>query len=300
MENAGEYAIRIAAYFDDAMTAAEEEAFMQELDSNEALRREFEDELLVRGLLGEAKENLVSGKELLPQPTGARLATMEKPVEDKGVQNKQVPVVPMVRRYRLVAAVAIGLVVTTVLFLLAKKDRSDAVVQTNTKKDTAAKLTKAGPHGDTPDNRMPALVQNKKRDSAFNLFYEPYRSENDPPEVGDLYTAYRKGRYAEVLSATEADIQLMGTGDREDVLAQYLHLYKGLSYLAENKPVPAIEQFNEAMKKSNASFYQAQWYCALAWLRAGEIDKSLMQLKNISGTASPYVNKAKNLISLLR
>ena len=50
-----------------------------------------------------------------------------------------------------------------------------------------------------------------------------------PVEASEFYQDYKQGRYANVLKATAADVQVMGVEDDKNRPVQYLQLYKGLA-----------------------------------------------------------------------
>ncbi len=71
----------------------------------------------------------------------------------------------------------------------------------------------------------------------------------------------------------------------------YLHLYKGLGYLADQQPEKALQEFDQVMLKAGpatAPYYQAQWYAALTWLKKQDLDKAAALAHEIRQTASPY------------
>src|ERR1700743_1465176 len=73
--------VRIADYIDSRMSPAEEEAFMQELGNNAVLRQQYEDELLMRSLLQEHRQE---ASEIVLQPADEHLAMMEDALQKRG------------------------------------------------------------------------------------------------------------------------------------------------------------------------------------------------------------------------
>lgn len=157
---------------------------------------------------------------------------------------------------------------------------SKALAKDNTKTDSTGKVQPLLP------------ADNAIAESAFKNFYTRYSNgENDPVEISDYYKSYTEGDYTKVLSATDADYQLMGTGERSNLLKQYMQLYKGLAYLAEDKPADAIQKFDLVLQsslKTAPQYYEAQWYSALAWLKINDANKAAAIAKDIIQTASVH------------
>ena len=96
----------------------------------------------------------------------------------------------------------------------------------------------------------------------------------------------------------------MGVNDRNDLLKQYMYLYKGLSYLEQNNPGNAIQQFNfilQSAAKPAPQYYEAQWYSMLALLKnKGKQVKQRETAKLIIRTSSPYKLKAAQILEDLK
>lgn len=151
MENTDDYSIKVADYLEDAMSDAEQEAFMEQLSNNEELRRQFEDELLVRSLLREQAEINSSTNDLLLQPADEHIAMLEKALENKAKQSKPAPVVPLFRQSQAVAAIFIGIVAIAlvVLFVVKKKNSSETIAEAPRTIDTIIKITETNTSKDS-------------------------------------------------------------------------------------------------------------------------------------------------------
>jgi hypothetical protein len=403
MNNFEENAIKIANYLEDKMSPAEEEAFMQELGTDEELRQQYEEELLVSSLLQNKEEAAVGSTDLLLQSADEHINMIEKVLERKAIHKNEAPVIPMFSFYKKIAAAAVVVIIAgSVFFILQKKNNNQPVTAAKTfiEKDSGTKsdsiikfmqpqaeeITKAHSPGDSNrkinstvkiQSRKPAQViekntpnDNSKADSitarrsrseqiakalmledsiakinstakiqsqkhsqvieeytpkdntktdssgkvqpllpadnaiaqsAFKNFYTRYSNgEKDPVEISDYYKSYTEGNYTKVLSATDADYQLMGTGERNNLLKQYMQLYKGLAYLAENKPADAIQKFDLVLQsslKTAPQYYEAQWYSALAWLKINDSNKAAAIAKDIIQTASVHSKLSEGFIS---
>lgn len=94
----------------------------------------------------------------------------------------------------------------------------------------------------------------------------------------------------------------MGVNDRNDLLKEYMHLYKGLSYLELNKTDPAKQQFDSVLRSANKTsnqYFQAQWYTLLLLLNIHEISMAKKIASNIIYTSSPFKNKAVAILKEL-
>lgn len=144
------------------------------------------------------------------------------------------------------------------------------------------------------------LANNLNPKSAFEKYNTLYSSdENDPVELNEYYNSYKNGDYAKVLSARDADYQLMSGDERNKLLQQYMQFYKGLSYLAENKAGEAIQKFETVLRsapKKASPYYEAQWYTVLAFLKTNDISKTIFIAKDIAQSGSMYKEKATQLL----
>ena len=287
MNKADENNIRIADYLEGKMSAAEEEAFMQELGDDERLRDRYEEELLISGLLGQDSNDAdltVISKQDKAYETETVVATGKK---------KANKIFILLKQYRSIAAIVLIVIAAAFVYFFLKPDYKQLSRVATVSKDTATGST----------NKEVATMPGEKNflDSVYKNFYTAYVAGNeDPVEISEYYMAYKKKQYAKVLSATKADYQVMGTEDNNSKAEQYMDLYKGFAYLDNNKPDSAIKKFEAAMSGRAAGidklYYTAQWYSALAWLKENNITEALTIANNIQQSASPYKLKAEALL----
>ena len=294
--------IKIANYIDDRMSPAEEEAFMQELGNDETLKQQFEDELHIRSLL--ANDDEISDSVALPmfQPADDHIRMIEKALEGDANNNRHhAPIVSLFSRYRNIAAIVllmIAIAAITLIFTRNKNNNPSEIARTPVQqKPTPTNNDSLG------NKQAPLLAQQANSDTVFRHFYKGYAAgEEDPAEVSKYYNDYKKGRYSNVIAASDADYRVMGLNNNSDKLKQYMYLYKGLSYLAGNKPSDAITQFDSVMKsalKTDVVFYNAKWYVTLAWLKKEDANKASAIAKEIAASSSPYKHKAELLVQEL-
>lgn len=330
MEDFENNEIRIINYLENRMSPAGEEAFMRELGENDELRRQYEEELLTRALLRET-----TGDDLLLQPADEHLNMLKTALEsrrdigkNKGSEKKGgAPIRPLYIRYRLAAAILLAIIAGTLIYLFAIRKSSTPSIVTGPDQGKGVgpdsvrtpQVVKGRPdtaHG-APDqapvnNPSPQVVQAPAprpavdaKDSAERLFarlYTPYSGADDPVQVSRFYQYYRQAKYDKLFAATDASVQEMGSDENETLPKAYLHLYKGLGYLADQQPEKALPEFDQVLQKAGpatAPYYQAQWYAALTWLKEQDPDKAAALAREIRQSASPYKTRAGELLEEL-
>jgi tetratricopeptide (TPR) repeat protein len=135
-------------------------------------------------------------------------------------------------------------------------------------------------------------------DRIFTRHFEPYpsgalRGVND--RVSDGLTAYDHQDYANALAHWNA----VDRNSPEYLSAQ---IYVGNALLAHGEAELAIIEFSEIIDRKDARFTQAaQWYLALAYLKAGKRESSIAILMNIQefGTHA-YQARAQELLNKLQ
>jgi hypothetical protein len=324
MENFEANEIRIADYLDNRLTPAEEEAFMKELGENGELRRQYEDELLMQGLVGNREGEGAVGVGGEGEEPGLGMGSPWGTIAAASPGVGRAPVRPMFRRYRLVAAASIVIIAIAGILIYnsgsRKMDVPGAIAVATAKKGLdspiaappAVKRTPAiGGQADTgliapgqaagSNGQSPQLAENAKAVRAYKRFYEPYSSKNDPVQVSLYYQDYKQARYDDLLEAKDIDASFreMGAGGKEAVAIQYLHLYQGLAYLATDRPGNAIPQFELVLRaavNSGSPYYDAQWYAALASLKINNVNKATAIARQIIQSDSPYKDRAAELL----
>jgi hypothetical protein len=275
-----QYDIQIADYFDFKMTAEEELAFMAELGNNDALRGRYEEELQIRAILGNMSgvEKKTAGGTVVPLNTGP-------------VESSRTPVVPFYRRFSTLAVAAIFLVAVIAIYLVynANVIKTNIVAGTTTKKDTTNAKDSLN------NTALPKPSPSEIASNTYAKLYQTYAGQDIPVQLSQIDAQYKNGRYGDVLKASDADVQQMGADDNEDQLNQYLQLYKGLAYLAQNNPAKASKQFDAVLHAADHTadqYYSAQWYSALAALKLGLPNRADSTAALIINSKSPYKPQA--------
>jgi hypothetical protein len=306
-----ENSLRIAEYLEDRMAPAEEEAFMRALGEDEELRRQYEEELLIRGRMrgargiGEAgvdADGVGMGPGML-QPADEHLQMvteiLAKGKEVRKDGGREGAKIALLGKSGMVAAALLVIISGTVLYIRIGHRR---VGEGEVKR--VEKIEKV----DTGIVSGGSKWMVVRPDSVYARLYEPYASGNDPVEVSLYYRDYKRGNYAAVLAAREEDYRVMGVSERGPVVEGYMRLYKGLACLATGKPKKAVTELSGAMAKSqpgDALYETAQWYLALAWLRRKDLypehvlGASAAIAHRITNTQSRYKPQAEELLRAL-
>ena len=323
MEKFEENAIKIADYLENKMSSEEEEAFMRELGNDAELRGHYEEELLMHAMFKDAED--ISGKkeDMFFQPADEHISMIEAALKKQ--ERPQSRISQLFKQYGSIAAIFLLVVAAVVVLMLVKfnNNNSKNIAVKPVNKDTSI-------HHDTtinilpkeqivktnkPENKHNKIDSTKKEEplvatnnstanSLLKKFYTPYsKDEDDPAELKSYYASLKKRDYKNVIDATDADYQLMGTGDRNELLKQYMSLYKGLSYMATNNTASAIKNFDEVLNtagRTDRVYYNAQWYLTLTYLKENNIQKSLSVLETISQSESPFKLQAEQLKQQLK
>ncbi len=295
MDNAEINALKIADFLENKMPPEDEKAFMAALSNDDALRQQYEEELLIGSIISGDTEIAANKKDLFFQPADEHINMIEKAIEKTGPSEKKMPLLHQFHSYRKIAAIALLFIAGTLIFFLVKSklQRSDAVAVVNPieKKVIIDQTTQTS-----------TVAKNIETDSIFEAFYKPYSAKNDPVEISNLLAYYTSGKHEMVINATDADLQQMGTSKRKNLLKNYLRFYKGLAYLAKNDAPKAVLQFGPIVKQSintNPPFFDAQWYYALSLLKIKDIKNVSAILRNILQSNSPFKSNAQSLMKQL-
>jgi hypothetical protein len=143
-------------------------------------------------------------------------------------------------------------------------------------------------------------------DSLFATLYKPYARGDDPRELQQYYSDYRKENFAAVLA--KGDSPALGTGQRAVVIRVYMRLYVGLSALATGDAPNAAIELEAVVRRTKPGdilYETAKWYLALAWLKRKDVDpaearsKATELARDISRGYSRYREPARRLVHAL-
>lgn len=285
---------RIERYLEGKMNQEEREMFMQELNINEALRKQYEEELFMSALLSNDDDGEI---ESVSVP-----AVIDKNFEAdariRRIHKKARPSFPFLHSsYKYIAAAAAVIaILIAAFFLVEKKSRQPVIATSNNNK-------KAIPKTDSANNEFQAYRNDSISKILFSENYTKYIAKTDPAEISNYYNYYDIGEYDKVIAAKKSDYATMGIDNREQLLTGYMFFYKGLSYLAGNKNADAVKNFDSVLNSSNKNsrlYFNAEWYLALSYLKAKDLNKSQSVLNNIIQSKSFYKTRAAQILQQIK
>lgn len=287
--------IRISRYLEDQMTPGEEEEFVRDLGADEALRQQYEEELLVQALWEEKGKGVSAEPDWLLQGADEHVRMVETALgeADGGGQLRKMPAAI---RWGFAAAAVLLVVVVASVLLRRDKPAIDQAGNGRKAIDTGSRRP-GSPAGPLPGKGGPDLA------GLYAHFYSRYSAGNIPVEISDYYNDYRDGDLAAVLAVKPTEYQSMGGENKHALLQQYMWLLKGVSYLGLDQPEKADRQFDSVLQaagKGTEPYIGAQWYDALALLKLGDTARVFKMATVVAGGRSVYKEQARALLDSLR
>lgn len=135
--------------------------------------------------------------------------------------------------------------------------------------------------------------------SHFVPYDAPQPTRSNSGEATGLpvdWTAYRTGNYQAAVDV------LTDLSTQEDALDYLADFYLGQCYLMLNPPQPqsAIEAFERVLEKDHDYREQADWYLALAYLKASDLDNAQQHFQQIAINPDHfYFKKAAEVLGQL-
>lgn len=230
------------------------------------------------------------------------------------------------------AAILIGLVVWGAIWYAQNEKSSSEVTSRETGKRVRLENRDVHPYQEDSGGKTVSAPDNQKAtDSGSNLnqetlardkadhealFTRNFQPYEVPTQYHDLLQAalehYKNQEYNEAIAAIDINAltssleELRPRGEQttaaeaeEKQTIFYAHYYKGLSYMTDGQGEKAIAQLQDAVKQSPDNDWKskAQWYLALAYLKAGRIEQAKKLLHQVANSkdAGLYRKKAQEL-----
>lgn len=242
---------------------------------------------------------------------------------------------------KLAVAAAILVVISlSTWYLLSTKDET-RVANNDKGMNVPAKVHKqadtskniAAPSTSTQNNELPSVAISKQEKNKTHrqkkdeinapgtnpandvkdeaLFADNFKPDMAPPDkegaLQDALAYYENKRYRDAIEAFEnADFGPVTRNEKDEsleLLRFYGHYYKGLSYLAVgDSAIKAINELKIAKTTDKYLLIKAQWYLALAYLKAGYQKNAEVILKKMSSSnnSAEYKHKAIQLLKQLK
>ncbi len=133
----------------------------------------------------------------------------------------------------------------------------------------------------------------------FDEHYKPYYNVLSSGERSgeitemDAMSLYERGRYQEAIIAFHEEIK-----DPSSQTA--LVFYLGLSYLATDQPLKAIEKIEKVISGPATVLQEpAQWYLGLAYLKAEDIENAKRLFNEIQNSGGAYQDQSSEILDQL-
>lgn len=134
----------------------------------------------------------------------------------------------------------------------------------------------------------------------FAAYFEPYPNvveavvRADTPQLTLEQSAYYNYEAENYKEAIDIFLQFPDL-DSDD----FAKLYLGVSLMANNQSVEAIDILQQAQKEGATTEIQAKWYLALAHLTIGEVNTTKEILSELTTISKAYKEKAEELLKKL-
>jgi hypothetical protein len=306
----------MCAYFDGKLTLEEEKRFLEKIDSDPELRKEFEwEERLIYKLAQEAKVVDIGGGIVSDGWSVNDTAVKENPVWKPGPIQLAILHIKqhfVFRRYKwAIAAAVAGLIVTSV-YLIRQKPTGENVEWVN----WDWHLPKIKPIiPDTPgqdpnklreiNERLMAKARKEKQWRIITKFGRHVPDPvTEPVEVSKIQEDYVMNKHEENLVTTSKPIiSRGGEADKEKINA-YAAFYRGLSFLELNKDSAAIRTLAALLPKKDQFpelVLEARWNMSKAYYKNGD-KKTALAILNELLTTDGFMFKAdaKKLIQMIK
>lgn len=116
--------------------------------------------------------------------------------------------------------------------------------------------------------------QKTAEDETWKIAFDAYKAKNYPQAIASAGSLAGSAKY----------------GDKARLLS-------GSSYLEQGNTAAAVREFQQVKKSALSLYREAQFYTALAYVRANDRDKAIPALKAVKADAeSPYRKKAEEIL----
>lgn len=295
---------RMCAYFDGEMLLEEEKAFLEEIENDPELKKEFEwEEKIIFNSVPDAIE-----QQLIASDNGVR--EISKPVD-------VLPSIQLRQQGRRIGRIILAAACTGILALLLVN-----VIQRKSppvSKDLITKENKddhkPGQQNDSSTiNHLPApnhrdqqfvnqeLLKRRKRVNALGRHQPDLVAES--PLLGEVQVAFADENYADVEYKADHISPTRGDEPDKENIKVYVIFYKGISNIELNKDSIALVQLSDVVKKS-ATFpalaKEARWNMAKAYYKLSQMSESRNILQKLSlEKAFPFKKDVAKLLLLTK
>jgi hypothetical protein len=296
----------MCAYFDGKLTLEEEKKFLEKIDSDPELMKEFEwEEQLMYKSAQEQKELL---SPVIASDAGI-VRTGEEPVSKPVAKMR-----PVYYRYRwAIAAGVAGVIMLTFIFIYTKEKPEGKKIEWVNWDWHLPKIKPIIPDTPRPDPNelreiQERLVANARKEKQRQIITKLGRHAPDPVtepvEVSKIQEDYVMNKHEENLVTTSKPIISRGGDTEKEKIKAYATFYRGLSFLELNKDSAAISTLTALLQMKDEFpdlVLEARWNMSKAYYKNGD-KKTALAILNKLITTDGFMFKAdaKKLIKMIK
>lgn len=275
---------KMTAYFDGKLTLEEEKAFLELVEKDPELKKEFEweEEMLFNAIPGQQEEIVIA--------SDGGIREIDIPENTPEPSFKSVIRSIFTSKLAIAASLVIGFTLLTLLILRLGnfKNQPEKVIVKNDStliKEKNQDTIKAGNEEDIM--YLAALKLKKERINNIGRHKPDLQAES--PLLGEVQIAYVKKEYTNVVKLSDNITQLRGSEADSANIKAFAAFYKAIAYLEQDKDSIAIIRLNNVIanhKQFPVLVMEAQWNLSKAFYKTGknaEADKLLHQLLSKPG-----------------
>jgi hypothetical protein len=291
----------MCAYFDGKLTLEEEKSFLEMVDSDPELKKEFEweEQLIYKTAFKEKPVPVIASDAGLLHVVPAEAPPAREPVRLRPL---------FYRRRWAIAAVMAGAIATGVaIWYNSKTQYGDEIKWVNWRLywpriDTSKQVLPNKPPG--INDQIAQQQKKQEKDKVINNSkpYEP-DYDNTPVEVSIVMNNYENEDYEAVLENTSKPITVRGNEADKKRIQAYATFYRGLAFLRLNRDSAAVLTFNGLLKqKAPAELVtEIKWNLAKAYYKDGNKQAATAVLQQLLAAADvTFKTDVKKLLGMIK
>jgi hypothetical protein len=296
----------MCAYFDGKLTLEEEKKFLEKIDSDPELRKEFEwEEQLIYKVAQQEREIAIIASDAGYMADGV--------YEEKEACKPIHKLRPAYYKYKwAIAAAVIGMIITTTLLITNRQKPTGKTIEwTNGK----WRFPPYNPIKDSPVispsklqdlNRLIAKAEKekKRKEEITKTGKHLPNPAIEPIETAMIQQNYAQGKAKENIEETAKKITSRGGDDEKEKIEAYVRFYRGLSFLELNNDSGAIRTLTPLLQKKDQFaelVLEAKWNIGKAHYKRGDKKTALAIFQELIATNGfMFKEEAQKLIKMIK
>lgn len=290
----------MCAYFDGELSLEEEKKFLEMVEKDPELKKEFEwEEKMIFN-------SIPNYQELTEPASDAGIAAYS------GVDNTPAHITKTKAKYLFYKTWAIAASIIAICFLLYlllvhPKKQSGEIITDN----KPGKETPAIPPVKTLQDSLNRANEIQKEIAAREIMkkkvnnlgrHEPDLSV-ESPQLGQLQEAFATKDYAVIPAFSEESFLVRGGDNEREIIKAYALFYKGIAFLELNKDSAAVSTLKKVIGLKNipaALSAETAWNLSKAYYKSGNKEEARSLLNELLTRKNfPYVKEGKVLLDLI-